>query len=187
MRLLILGIILSACDYPNMYIGQTNCGMRILVSKAEAGDGGFPPASTPGDIAWTIDSVNAAEAKTVELFNAPEMKDKRLNNACGKIKGLTLIISKKSIWNYNGTPVAGNTQCGRVEPGFAEFPWILVGTSKPSQTSFAHEMAHFLQDCTPIGKQNLERGESVIHAGWHEYGIYDALGWYTSQMEKMGY
>jgi hypothetical protein len=184
MRILFIGLVVASCNYPNIVIGTTKCGMPILVSKLE-GDGGFPPSSEDGDIAWTIESVNAAEAKTVELFNAPEMKDKRLNNACEKIRGLTLIISKKSIWNYNGRPVAGNAQCGDASLG--QFPWIMVGTSRPHKTAFAHEMAHFLQDCKPVGEQNLKLGESVEHAGWHEYGIYDAIGWYWTQMEKMGY
>lgn len=180
--LLLFCVVCFAACYPNVTIGKTNCGMSVFVSKSE-GDGGFPPSPVDGGIAWTMDSVNKAEAKTIELFNKPEVKDDRLKNACEKLNGLTLVITKKSVWNYNGKVVAGLAQCGAIG---TEFPFVTVGTSKPSQTAFAHELAHFLQDCTPIGEQDIEAGESEEHAGWHEYGIYDALGWYWTQMELMG-
>lgn len=163
-------------------IGVTDCGASVYASKT-LGDGGFPAPTIDGGVAWTMDSLNKAEATALRLFN--DTKDERLYDGCEKIKGLAIKVSEKPLWSdANGRTVAGQTYCA--EPMFGLRPEIIIGSSRPSRSALAHEYAHVLQDCKPRGPADLLGGDDEVHAGWNRDGIYDALGWYWTQMEVMG-
>lgn len=174
--------LLSGC-YSNVLLGETKCGARIFVDVSE-NDGGWPISKVDGGISWDLDKFNKAEAKAFELFN--DVKDDRLHNGCNKVSGLNIWVTGRRVWlSSKGKTVAGETRCGIIAAG--EFPMLIVNSSTPHASSYAHELAHYLQDCKPRGPLDMERSEDVDHAGWNADGIYDALGWYWTQLEKMGY
>lgn len=163
-------------------IGTTNCGAKIYASKT-LGDGGFPEPTIDGGIAWTMDSINKAEELALKLLN--DTKDERLHNGCRNINGLVIRVSEKPLWtDSSGRTVGGQAFCA--QPMYGLLNEITIGTNRPSRSSLAHEYAHILQACKPIGPADLLGGDDQMHAGWQRDRIWEAQGWFMSQLEAMG-
>lgn len=145
MRVLAL-LLVTGCAAPECV---TRCGVRYFSQ------------------AWSCGDLQHAEDKALRLFE--RVTDARFRTGCKRLEGWALYTAPTATWKSiaadGGTvDVAGEADCWR---------WtITVGNTYPAFSSLAHEYAHAIQACQPLGYP-ISPYES--HTGWYDAGIYAAL------------
>lgn len=159
--LVVLGVLtlMSCAPPPDPALCVTKCGVRY--------QGDYPSGDmSPG---FTCEELQRAEDRV--LSAAHLVRDPRFvtaDNVCKAVKGWNMWTHTQECWTDSwGRGVCGMTECwsGRFQVGAAR---------TPSASSFAHEVAHVVQRCTPRGKPD-PRFEDDDHIGWSTNGIYDYI------------
>lgn len=153
MKLLLPAILATLhCTTPTRCV--TTCGLQL--SGAET---------------WTCPQFQQFEYLTLRAFASPHITDARFATACQRIQGFRVYVRDTDFIGDAGVGAAqvlGATHCdlGLVELGHLS----LRGT-------FAHELAHVVQVCTPIPPPGWypTKLEGPQHAGWMNAGIQEAI------------
>ncbi len=139
-------------DPPPPTAFETNCGLKVFGPRA--GEPALPES-------WTPDAVNYLEARALKAFE--RLADPRFATSCTRLKGWTvLVVDAKNFNDRSGTLVGGDTDCGMGR--------IFIGNSAPEVGRLAHELAHAVQACDPIGDGKIYLD---VHLGWEP--IFAAL------------
>ena len=160
MKLTLLFVLLTMLGCATPVRCVTTCGLQL--SGAET---------------WTCPQFQQFEDLTLRAFASPRITDARFATACQRVQGIQVHVRDTNYLDelredagigQRPFEVLGSTQCdlGLVEIGHLS----LRGT-------FAHELAHVVQACTPIPPPGWypTKLEGPQHAGWMNAGIQEAI------------
>lgn len=164
-KLIPLLFILLACQ--NKPKCTTFCGLQLL---------------EPSE--WTCDEFNDAMHVAIKELTYEwdgGVRDYRFADVCYRIQGYQITVRPVSYWINpdDGFETTGTTSCWNAE--------IELTNQAPLKGSFAHELAHAIQNCEPKSipcKTNqLKDGGTfdMMHNCWVEDGIFSAIDRYQNQ------
>ena len=141
---------------------------------------------------WTVQDVREAEERMVHVLGSvPGFRSEQ--HVCASVRRLTIVFASAPVWEDQwGRHIAGFSACWGLEPtsviGLGLEGGMVSTISNPHwgetgwrSTSFAHEVAHQMQNCqsNPDGL-GVDPGFDSTHANWGRSGIAEALkGFYA--------
>lgn len=145
-----------SCAHPYGVCAPTQTGITLL------GQGNGPTSKLPNN--WTCERLIKEESRALSLFARHVTGDGRFHQS-HDFQGWELIVEPTDPFiDAWGRRVSGYTACWQAR--------IVVGGNVQG-SSFAHELAHAIQNCSPNDTPGVD--EDTDHAGWKAQGIQRAV------------
>ena len=123
---------------------------------------------------WSCDEYQQAENISLTAYNK-YVKDNRFASACKKMSGVQTVAHEERAWiDQWGRKVAGLTYCQAQTIEIGGAPLFKHGPGQAYGGAFTHEMAHIIQNCTPLPPCDPNSKCGCDHANWDRDGITDA-------------
>ena len=141
------------------------CGIILMGPIPE------PSLGNIGQPSWTCPELVRAESVITQAF-ATYVKDPRFASgaACEALRGWKIWINPEPVWASADFATARNPEGLLAGITFCDSGFSIIGNLPPLDSSLAHELAHVVQRCVPLGP-GLEGG----HANWGRDGIQNAI------------
>lgn len=163
--------------YILLTVALLGCGQQITTECLTPYKMNVLPQQKGDYLPYTCSDFAAVEARVFEVF--PKLvKDPRFarENMRLRVENLRIEVNPKLQWERlyfeNGKletdTVGGETLC--------PMRTIRINTDNDLwQSSYTHELAHWIQDCAPRGPLDTSSLYAEQHSNWISDGIYDAI------------